>query len=97
MRYIDYNNFYKRFEAERIIKGLAIEFPHSYHISVFICGREFQKSIYQLYSAQFAKHYTQKQLNLILKVEVKENQLDNLVLDQDLERLGCTEFNIKDT
>ena len=46
MRYIDYNNFYKRFEAEKLVKDLANDFPHSYHLAIFVCGREFEKRNY---------------------------------------------------
>ena len=94
MKYIDYNNYYKRFEAEHLIKELAIDFSHSYHICVFVCGREFEKKNYQLYSAQFAQQFTQTRVNSILKVSTDSDV--QLVLEKYTGRFGAREFNIID-
>ena len=49
-KYENCNHFFKQFPAEETIKELSLQYPHTYHIGIFVCCREQDKYQYNFYS-----------------------------------------------
>ena len=50
-KYADLNHFYRRFEAEKIITNLAQKYSHSYHLGLFLCGKDNKIPDFKIFSA----------------------------------------------
>ena len=54
-------SFYERFEAEKAVKQIAVQCPHSYNIAIFGSQRDPEKHTYAFYSHEMANQYVMQE------------------------------------